>query len=465
MKNLGVVITDGVGFRNFILSDFIHEAKQNFGSVVILSCLPKAVYEDFNLDCKIIELEVFDEKFITWFFKKIKEIAHLHQHKKGNFGIQDNLVVSYSKSHTPRGYATHLAYWWSYFFNSEKWINWYNKLQQYSFAQKPVLRSYFKIIEQENLDILFFTHQRPSFIAPLIYVAEKLKIKTAAFIFSWDNLASKNRMAGNFDYFLVWSELMKNEMLQFYNLVNQDQISIVGTPQFEPFVNPKFGYEKNTLLAKFDLDQNKPIVFFTCNDASSKNDPIYLKLLAEFIVQKKLIKDINLIVRTSPAEEPLRFKEIADTYSFIVWNYPDWTIKRKNHLEAWTQRVPSLEDLNDLKSLLMHCDFNINILSTITLDSFIFNKPVINPVFGNKENGMFDDQKFLDYLHLSRLVESEGSLIVKNEVEFLNAVNFLLENKDNKATERSNFIDLQLGKPLVGTGKRIAEQLRIWANK
>ena len=113
----------------------------------------------------------------------------------------------------------------------------------------------------------------------------------------------------------------------------------------------------------------------------------------------------------------------------------------------------------------MHCDFNINILSTITLDSFIFDKPVINPVFGNKENGMFDDQKFLDYLHLSRLVESDASLIVKNETEFLNAVNFLLENKDNKVKERSNFIDLQLGKPLNGTGKRIAEQLRIWANK
>jgi len=75
MKNIGVVITDGVGFRNFILSDFIHEAKQNFSNVVIFSCLPKEVYEDFNLNCKIIELEVFDEKFITWFFKKVKDCA------------------------------------------------------------------------------------------------------------------------------------------------------------------------------------------------------------------------------------------------------------------------------------------------------------------------------------------------------------------------------------------------------
>ena len=41
MKKLGVVITDGVGYRNFILSDFIAEAKQCFEEVIIYSCLPK----------------------------------------------------------------------------------------------------------------------------------------------------------------------------------------------------------------------------------------------------------------------------------------------------------------------------------------------------------------------------------------------------------------------------------------
>ena len=51
---------------------------------------------------------------------------------------------------------------------------------------------------------------------------------------------------------------------------------------------------------KFKINTEKPTVFFTCNDASSENDPIYLKILAEFIVQKKLIKEVNLIVRTSP---------------------------------------------------------------------------------------------------------------------------------------------------------------------
>jgi hypothetical protein len=38
MKKLAIVITDGVGFRNFILSDFLAEAEKTFDAVVILSC-------------------------------------------------------------------------------------------------------------------------------------------------------------------------------------------------------------------------------------------------------------------------------------------------------------------------------------------------------------------------------------------------------------------------------------------
>ena len=185
--------------------------------------------------------------------------------------------------------------------------------------------------------------------------------------------------------------------------------------------------------------------------------------MANFIQTNKLIKEVNLIVRTSPAEDPDRFQQIIEKYKFIKWNFPDWTIKRKGHQEAWTQRVPSVEDLNDLKSLLNHCDFNINVLSTITLDAFIFDKPVINPVFGNEENGMFDDQKFLQYEHLSKLVDSNASEIVKSQEEYLEAINKILAQLDDKKRERQEFNKLQIGKPLQGTSKRIAETLLKWA--
>lgn len=463
MKNLGVVITDGVGFRNFIMTDFIAEAKKNFDSVIIFSCLPKNVYDNLNLNCTIVELDIFEESFITWFFRKAKEVTHLQLHAKGNFGITDNLSITKSKANNPRGIATRFIHKFSALVNSEKWIQQHNRLQQRSFQSNKITKKYRQFLNHYDISILFFTHQRPPFIAPLIYTAEQLEIKTATFIFSWDNLASKGRMAGNFDFYLVWSDLMKNDLLYFYKSVKENRISIVGTPQFEPFIMEKYGYDKPQLAHKFKIDPYLPIILFTCNDSSSENDPIYLEQLVNFIKNGKLTKSVNIIVRTSPAEEPARFKTISEKYPFIIWNYPDWKIKREGHQEAWTQRVPSIEDLNDLKSLMKYCDLCINVLSTITLDAFIFDKPVINPVYGNAANQMFDDQKFLNYAHLSKLVESNSTTIVKNENEFLDAVNSILEKSDSKQKERESFLKMQIGKPIEGTSKRIAETLRQWS--
>lgn len=465
MKNLGVVITDGVGYRNFIMTNFIKTAKENFDSITIFSCLPKHVYNGLNLNCTIVELDVFEETFSTWFFRKAKEVNHLQLHAKGNFGITDNLNITKSKANNPRGIAIRFLHKWSKILYSEKWIQRYTRLQQRTFHSHEITKKYQQLLKQYDISILFFTHQRPPFIAPLIYAAELLKIRTSTFIFSWDNLASKGRMAGNFTYYLVWSDLMKQDLLHFYQSVRENQVAIVGTPQFEPYVMSTYGYSKIDFIKKFNLNLSVPTILFTCNDASSENDPIYLELLAKFIKNGNLIKAVNLIVRTSPAEEPTRFKNIAENYSFIRWNYPDWKIMRERHQESWTQRVPSVEDLNDLKSLLNHCDLCVNVLSTITLDAFIFDKPVINPVFGNAQNKLFDDQKFLNYAHLTKLVESHSTTIVKNEKEFSTSINNILRDHDNKKGEREKFLKLQIGKPLEGTSKRIVESLLKMSNE
>lgn len=462
MSKIGVVITDGVGFRNFVLSDFIIEAKKEFTEIVIFSCLPKEVYEEFNFQCKIIELDVFEEKFPTWFFRKAKEVAHLQLHKKGNFGIEDNLKANKSKALNPRGLATRLIFGVTHFLHSERWIQRYNSFQQKTFANHPITKEYEKLLIDNQIDLLFFTHQRPPYIAPLIFAAEKLKLKTAAFIFSWDNLASKNRMAGNFDKFLVWSDLMKRELLQFYENVKSDDIEVVGTPQFEPYVLDRYKTSKQDWAKVNNVDINKKTLFFTCNDAHSKNDPIYLELIANFILEEKLSEKVNYIVRTSPAEEPTRFLKLAEKYPFIIWNFPDWNQVRSNHQESWSQRVPSVNDVIQLRGFLEFSDISINVLSTISLDASLFHKPVINPVFGNVENGMFDDQKYLNYLHLDNVVKTNAVTVAKNETELLQAVNLCLSNPTHKYKEQQNLIQLQIGKPLLGTSANIVCVLKKW---
>lgn len=460
MKTLGLVITDGVGFRNYILSDFLSLAEKKFDTIIILSCLPAHVYKGHTTS-RIIELDVFTEHFKTWFFRKTKEVAHLKLYAKDNLGIQDNLLTNTSKLKTSRGYATRFIYKLTTVFHSEKNIQIYQKLQNFTFSNNKITNQYKQLLGQINFDLLFFTHQRPPYIAPLVYAAKALKVKTATFIFSWDNLASKGRMAANFDYYLVWSNLMKQDLLAFYKTVKSKAVKVVGTPQFVPYIMDKYKMSNQEFITLFELNPANKTICFSCGDsATSKNDELYIKTIAQAIKTKK-IEAVNLIVRTSPAEDPIRFKALVAQYPFIKWHFPKWEQVRASHQESWSQRIPSVQDLKELRALLEYCHLNINMLSTMSLDFMIFDKPVVNTVFGDDKNGIYNDQRFLGYKHIMHVVNSKASKIVKNEKELIQAINTDLK-KDNNSINRKKLVTQQIGVTLEETSTTLVNALSSW---
>ena len=457
MKKLGVVITDGVGFRNFIMSDFIKEAIQKFDTITIYSGLPISAYDAIPQSNIVIkELEVYEEAKTTWFFRKWKEVAHLQEHQTF-YGMKDNLVVGYPKNNTPRALLVKLIYFFTDLIHSNSSILLAEKFQFMSFSKNRITKSYYKLLQEDKPSHLFFTHQRPPYVAPFLYAAQQSKIPTSTFIFSWDNLASKGRMLGVFDYFLVWSHLMKDELLYFYPNVSKEKVKVVGTPQFEPYVMAKYRTTTEEFYAKFNLDPNLKTICYSCADVSiGANDPVVIRAIANAIRRNAINTKVQLIVRTSPAEDDSRFKAIRDEFPEIVWNVPKWILTRDNHAESWSQRIPSQEDITDLRSLLQNVDLNINMCSTMSLDFMLFDKPVINTVFGNPENGMYDDQRFLNYGHFKKVVDSQSVTIAKNATELIDQINQALNNPQERTTQRKAMLDLQISEPLEGTSKRIA---------
>jgi len=460
MKKIAIVITDGVGFRNFIMSDFISEALQQFDKVIIYSGLPIGTYEAIpHSNITIKELDVFVEGKSTWFFRKWKEVAHQQKHQTF-YGMKDNLQTGYPKNNKPRSILVKSIYFFTRFIHSNFSILCAEKLQFLTFSNNKITRSYIRLLKEDKPDHVFFTHQRPPFLAPFLYAAQQLKIPTSSFIFSWDNLASKGRMLGAFDYFLVWSHLMKSELLYFYPEVRSENVKVVGTPQFEPYVMPKYETKPAAFFSKFNLDPNLKTICYSCADVSiGANDPIVIKAIAHAIANNDIAMPVQLIVRTSPAEDDSRFRAIREEFPEIIWNVPKWILTRENHAESWSQRIPSEEDITDLRSLLEFVDLNVNMCSTMSLDFMLFDKPVINTVFGNKENGLYNDQRFLQYDHFKKVVESKSVTIAKNAEELIEQINAALKNPLENAAQRKAMTDLQISEPLVGTSIRIAETL------
>lgn len=442
------------------MSDFIAEARLQFDTITIYSGLPISTYPSvLQSTITIKELDVFTEGKWTWFFRKWKELAHLQKYKSF-YGMKDNLHSGYPKTNSPRSLLVKIIYFFTQKVHSSASILVAERLQFLSFSKHKITKGYLQLLQEDQPTHVFFTHQRPPYLAPFLYAAIQSKIPVSSFIFSWDNLASKGRMLGTFDYFLVWSHLMKDELLYSYPNVKEENVRVVGTPQFEPYVMEKYETKREEFYRKFHLDTNIKIICYSCADVSiGQNDPIVIKTIANAIKNKSITTETQLIVRTSPAEDDTRFKLIREEFPEIRWNVPKWMLTRENHAESWSQRVPGEEDITDLRSLLENVDVNVNMCSTMSLDFMLFDTPVINTVFGNPENGLYNDQRFLKYDHFKKVVDSHSVTIAKNKEELIEQINEALDNPKARAPQRKAMIDLQISEPLLHTSKRIATTL------
>ena len=374
--------------------------------------------------------------------------------------MKDNLKNGYPKNHSARALLTKIIYIFTKHIHTDNSILFAEKLQFIMFSKHKFTKSYFRLLQVDKPNHVFFTHQRPPYVSPFLYAAQQLKIPVSTFIFSWDNLASKGRMLGVFDYFLVWSHLMKQELLYFYPNAKSENVKVVGTPQFEPYVMSKYESTAANFYKKFHLDPNSKTICYSCADVSiGQNDPIVISSIANAIRNNQINENVQLIVRTSPAEDDERFKTIKEEFPEIIWNVPKWILTRENHAEPWSQRVPSEEDIIDLRSVLEFVDLNINMCSTMSLDFMLLDKPVINTVFGNAKNGLYNDQRFLNYVHFKKVANSGSVSIAKNKEELIVQINEALKSPNQKTIQRKAMTALQISKPLVGTSKRIASTL------
>ena len=165
-KKLGLVIVDGVGFRNYILSNFLNASTDNFDEIIIYSGLKESVYNlsEFN-NVKVVELEVYKENRTAEFWRKLNEVAHLFKHRSF-FGMNDTLNFTKPKGYSKRSILNRCIRLIGSFFHSEKNMRFYQKKVYKAFSHSLVTQNFIKILIVDKPDVLFFTHQRPPYIAP-----------------------------------------------------------------------------------------------------------------------------------------------------------------------------------------------------------------------------------------------------------------------------------------------------------
>jgi hypothetical protein len=255
-----------------------------------------------------------------------------------------------------------------------------------------------KDIETLNPDYVLNLHQRAPISAPIIAAAKKKNISTATVIFSWDNVP-KARLISRYDKYLVWSDIMKTELLLLYPEIKNDTVQIVGTPQFEFYFNEKYFKNRDMFFNEFGLDSNKKTICFSANDLSSPYEANYLEDVCEEISKIEESIRPQLLFRRCPVDKTTRFDFVLEKYKSIVFPVdPDWKIEN-NNTKSFASIYPTINDVVLLVNTVKHCDAVINLGSTMAHDFAVYNKPCLYLNYNPVNNSIFKVEMSYKFQH------------------------------------------------------------------
>ena len=397
-KKVLVLVSDGVSIRNFAYTSFPNLAKEKNIELVFWNSTP---FDLQDLNVKEVKINKPKPSILTDLIK-----TALIRIELNIFTKRDNDFI-YQKYKFPLSYKNLKSTIKSLFvkmivglFTSEKGIR---KLRSKMSALERKTEYYKQCkltLEKEKPDFVFSTSQRAvTAISPLT-AAQDLGITTAAFMYSWDNIP-KAMTVVTADYYYVWSEHMKKELLHYQKYITPKQIKVTGTPQFENHFDETLKVSKAVFFNTHGLDLNKKYICFSGDDmTTSPKDELYLRDLAEAVkVLNSKGHKIGIIFRRCPVDFSSRYDSVLEKYKGIIVSIdPIWEKKGG----VWNSIAPTKEDYKLQTNIIAHTECVVNLGSSMVFDYAAYNKPCA----------------FMNYNYLNLEVTLEKGVYVYDFVHF-----------------------------------------------
>lgn len=431
------LIPDGVGIRNYLYSDLLWILHQKGHQVVIWHALDQKVVDLASTINGFTPQQAtftsYPEDFIIQLLRESTTYARLKHNqlitgnptimlnwheKKGSFKRKALIWLSEKIGKRIKGYQSIVAMEGIYF----------SRLQKTEAYQK-----YKSQLKEMNPDVLFCTHQRYPGAAFALAAGEDLGISTMTAIFSWDNLP-KARLPIRAKNYTVWSKHMAEELRFYYPEIEERQVLITGTPQFDFYKKENSILSREDFAQSFGLDPSKHWVCFSgCDTKTSPYDAAYLEDLANAL---KGQQDIQLIFRQVPVETVDRYQEVLSKHPEIIHLSPIW-----NKGTYWNQFFPYPEDIAHLVNLSYHCATVVNIASTMALDFTWFDSPGLYLKYDHQPAQEWTVNDIYRFQHFRSMGNWDAVVWANSKVEILERVRQIIDHPENVAKDRRQWLE------------------------
>jgi hypothetical protein len=295
-------------------------------------------------------------------------------------------------------------------------------------------------------------HGRPAM--PFLEAAAALRIPTATFCFSWDNLTSQGRIHPLPDEFLVWNEQIGADLRRIYPNLAPSQVHVTGTPQFDRHFRTDRRYSRAELCHLVGLDPQRPFVLYTTGMPNHMpGEPALVEQLADELAELVEHGPPQLVVRVYAKDRTSRFDDLRTRRSDIVFSDPIWD-------QRWL--TPLEDDAVLWTGLLEHCAAGVNVASTVTLELCMFDKPVINLGYNppGVTTGEIDYARYYRFDHYRPIVASGALDLVTRPDALGAALADALDDPRRASDARAALLTTMFGDTLDGkSAQRVADQL------
>ena len=457
-KKILFLIPDGVGIRNYLYSDILSTLKKD-AKIVFWSTLPEEAFEDvktiheIDIDYKKLNLNI--ENLCTRIYRESSTYARLllNSSKVNNptiltFWRKENKNFKLRQLYT---IAEFIGAWAA---KKEKRILFLENKSKNNW-KKSIIESYIKELKFINPTSIFITHQRVASLMPICIAAKQLGIPVVTAIYSWDNLP-KGRLSVQADKFIVWSDYMKEEMALYYPEIQENDVIVTGTPQFEFYFKEELLEKRLNFANLYGLDQNKKWICFSGDDkTSSPNDPQYLKDVMDALKLSDSEKNYQVIFRRCPADFSSRYDDVLSNYNEIVSIDPLWYTKNT----GWNSFFPQYADVGLLANIIYHCDLVINVGSTMAHDFAVMNKPCLYLKFDKKNHPKWSSELVYNFQHFRTMQGLDAVGWLNSPDEIAEKIQMALKFPDQVGKDRKKWLEKIVLHPLDENSRKIAHVL------
>ncbi|MDO7172716.1 UDP-glycosyltransferase [Mariniflexile sp. AS56] len=457
-KKVFVFFPDGVGLRNFAFTDF-KQIGENMGYDIHYWNNTVFSLKD-NLGFNEVKIENHKIHPLTPLYSRARKRIELNvSEKKFNDEVYPTYKFPFNYNGLKNTFKSVFTKVLIGLNNSEKGIERIRKkindlersTSKYNYCKAQLL--------EHKPDLVFCTTQRSTQSISALLAAKDLGIPTVAFVYSWDNVPKAMQVVET-DYYFVWSDLMKQQVLQYYPFVKAEQVFVTGTPQFEPHFDTSLKDSREAFFKQYGLDINKKYICYSGDDeTTSPLDQYYLEDLTN-AVRGLNSKGYNLgvIYRKCPVDFTKRYNAVIEANKDIIEVLdPIW----KQVGTMWNEVLPAKEDFRMLYNVCEHSEFVTNVCSSTVFDFVAHNKACIyyNYEQPQLQKGIRDIGQNYKYVHFRSMPSDKAAVFCTDKNDLENLVKQILDAKLSNVKEGLKWFEVVAGKTPTKASGNIWESL------